>query len=464
MTNHGDDCYFYYYSTCTKGDDCPFRHCEAAMGNEIVCNLWQEGRCFRMVCKFRHMEIHKNRKEIPCYWENQPAGCQKAHCVFNHEKPRIIDGIFVPPSKGPMTEEPQQEEPVPPPAPLPAVANPQLRGVLKAETQETVPSPTHPPVVINPADDDEDEDDQFSEEGEDGKFGPDGTRLTSPRKLAGASIPTLNFGVSTLEEIRLRKALKASMKRAGYPVQSADAPHPKTNGATRENIHIHPVGLQAREDAKLEGQPSLKRSLAERLGRVVDDKEQTGPHLRNGFKPVKERLGLQADAPTRPVQTPETKSESSEAPQQIRIKTLEEIRQEKASKSENKKERVTASAPDTTTAKTTSTKAPKGAKRSIVVKDCSTVRMFSSDHAKKQEEDQQSPDKAPSPGKASQTSERSTVKAQGPPDPCVPGRSAPPGADLRVKTLEEIRREKAARLQAQQAKEAEGHKEPWGRH
>ena len=42
----------------------------------------------------------KNRKEIPCYWENQPAGCQKAHCVFNHEKPRIIDGIFVPPSKG----------------------------------------------------------------------------------------------------------------------------------------------------------------------------------------------------------------------------------------------------------------------------------------------------------------------------------------------------------------------------
>jgi len=28
--------------------------------------------------------------------------------------------------------------------------------------------------------------------------------------------------VSTLEEIRLRKALKASMKRAGYPIQSSD--------------------------------------------------------------------------------------------------------------------------------------------------------------------------------------------------------------------------------------------------
>ena len=85
--------------------------------------------------------------------------------------------------------------------------------MIKTETQEPVPSPTHPPVVINPADDDEDEDgeldfiskllfrpfsfppsgrgyisryqshvftfpDQYSEEGEDGKVG------LSPRKLS----------------------------------------------------------------------------------------------------------------------------------------------------------------------------------------------------------------------------------------------------------------------------------------
>lgn len=37
-------------------------------------------------------------------------------------------------------------------------ANPQLRCVVKPEAMEPVPSPTHPPVVINPADDDEDED------------------------------------------------------------------------------------------------------------------------------------------------------------------------------------------------------------------------------------------------------------------------------------------------------------------
>uniref|UniRef100_A0A3Q4I2Y3 C3H1-type domain-containing protein n=1 Tax=Neolamprologus brichardi TaxID=32507 RepID=A0A3Q4I2Y3_NEOBR len=99
MTSHGDDCYFFYYSTCSKGDSCPFRHCEAAMGSETTCSLWEEGRCFRAVCKFRHMEITKNRKEIPCYWEKQPAGCQKPHCAFYHEKPRCIEGVFVQPDK-----------------------------------------------------------------------------------------------------------------------------------------------------------------------------------------------------------------------------------------------------------------------------------------------------------------------------------------------------------------------------
>lgn len=56
------------------------------------------------------------------------------------------------------SEEPPHEEPAPPPAAAPPnAANPQLRGVIKTDTQEAVPSPTHPPVVINPADDDEDE-------------------------------------------------------------------------------------------------------------------------------------------------------------------------------------------------------------------------------------------------------------------------------------------------------------------
>ena len=68
----------------------------------------------------------------------------------------ILITLFI--VQGKMEEPPYEEPAPPPPAPLPTSVNPQLRGVIKAETQENVPSPTHPPVVINPADDDEDED------------------------------------------------------------------------------------------------------------------------------------------------------------------------------------------------------------------------------------------------------------------------------------------------------------------
>uniref|UniRef100_A0A4W5QQT3 Zinc-finger CCCH domain-containing protein n=1 Tax=Hucho hucho TaxID=62062 RepID=A0A4W5QQT3_9TELE len=151
------------------------------------------------------MEIKKNRKEMACYWENQLAGCQKPHCAFHHEKPRFIDGQYEPPNKSfALKEEPHEDPLTPVLAPIPV--NPQLHGVIKAETQENVPSPNHPPVVINPADDDEDEDggflcvctyaDQFSE-GEDSRYGSDGSRVVSPRKIAvdsNSGYPVLGQG------------------------------------------------------------------------------------------------------------------------------------------------------------------------------------------------------------------------------------------------------------------------------
>eukprot|EP00076_Gallus_gallus_P031408 XP_015157489.1 zinc finger CCCH domain-containing protein 11A-like isoform X1 [Gallus gallus] len=86
-------------SFCVQGDSCPFRHCEAALGSEQVCRLWVEGRCSSGNCKFRHMRIDKKRSEIPCYWEDQPGGCQKAHCAFLHLKERGGNGLAVPPSQ-----------------------------------------------------------------------------------------------------------------------------------------------------------------------------------------------------------------------------------------------------------------------------------------------------------------------------------------------------------------------------
>ncbi|GLV35399.1 hypothetical protein CBL_01451 [Carabus blaptoides fortunei] len=38
------------------------------------------------------MELRKNRKVIPCYWENQPGGCLKPHCPFQHKTPRDSAG------------------------------------------------------------------------------------------------------------------------------------------------------------------------------------------------------------------------------------------------------------------------------------------------------------------------------------------------------------------------------------
>nr|XP_033482484.1 zinc finger CCCH domain-containing protein 11A [Epinephelus lanceolatus]XP_033482485.1 zinc finger CCCH domain-containing protein 11A [Epinephelus lanceolatus]XP_033482486.1 zinc finger CCCH domain-containing protein 11A [Epinephelus lanceolatus]XP_033482487.1 zinc finger CCCH domain-containing protein 11A [Epinephelus lanceolatus]XP_033482488.1 zinc finger CCCH domain-containing protein 11A [Epinephelus lanceolatus]XP_033482489.1 zinc finger CCCH domain-containing protein 11A [Epinephelus len=467
MTNNGDDCYFFYYSTCTKGDSCPFRHCEAAMGSETVCNLWQEGRCFRAICKFRHMEITKKRKEIPCYWENQLAGCQKPHCAFFHERPRCIDGVFVPPDKSQSKneEQPHEEPAPPPPAPLPTAANPQLRSVIKTETQEPVPSPTHPPVVINPADDDEDEDDQFSEEGD---VGP------SPRKPK--SDDSLNFGVSTLEEIRLRKALKASMKRAGYPIHSPDT---STNGE-KENIQslFRPPLYEARDGPLVfeetarprgslaerlgrkipatdvisgEGFP-LRRGLAGRLGRVVGEDDPLMPPQK-ALKPIKDRLGLPRSFT--PTPSAETNMESKKAPEQIRIKTLEEIRQEKAAKSQHQSQKdvPTVVAPETNN----KTQITKAVKRAITIKEVSIdhVKTFSEIlHAKKKRQEEQ--EQKPSAKKAKHTVEKAPGKGES--DTAGPDPEASNIGEVKVKTLEEIRREKAAKIQAQQALKAENKK------
>jgi hypothetical protein len=35
---------------------------------------------------FRHMQMEKNRSQIPCFWEAQPTGCSKGNCPFMHVK------------------------------------------------------------------------------------------------------------------------------------------------------------------------------------------------------------------------------------------------------------------------------------------------------------------------------------------------------------------------------------------
>ncbi|XP_045153954.1 zinc finger CCCH domain-containing protein 11A isoform X2 [Echinops telfairi] len=287
MPNQGEDCYFFFYSTCTKGDSCPFRHCEAALGNETVCTLWQEGRCFRQVCRFRHMEIDKKRSEIPCYWENQPVGCQKLNCAFHHNRGRYVDGLFLPPSKTVLPTVPESTEEEVKACQLTVQQNklsvqsnpsPQLRSVMKVESSENVPSPTHPPVVINAADDDEDDDDQFSEEGEETKTPalqaapevPNGLRGAPSARKPGGGVKQgecLDFGIKTLEEIKSKK-MKEKSKKQGEGTSGVTSlvlqPQP-VPGPEKENVRtvVRTVTLSSKQGEE----PLVRLSLTERLGK-----------------------------------------------------------------------------------------------------------------------------------------------------------------------------------------------------
>ncbi|KAM3934425.1 zinc finger CCCH domain-containing protein 11A-like isoform 2-T3 [Leptodactylus fuscus] len=356
MSNQGDDCYFFFYSTCTKGDSCGFRHCEAALGNETICSLWQEGRCFRQICKFRHMEIDKKRSEIPCYWENQISGCQKANCAFHHAKGRFVDGSYFPPNKTLVKLEPcepdvQTSLPSPAPEKLSVAPTPQLRGVKKIEATENVPSPTHPPVVINAADDDEDDDDQFSEEGDEHAAqlsgSQHGTNLVSARKsLTPKKDLDLNYGIKTLEEIKSEKLKgqeEALYSSAAFPEKFHSSHNQIDNSVSvlrtvkfsskdsTVNLSLaQRLGKRKKSQAASEGEVLLpvKKTLLERLGTRITpltDNSKFQPKKVQTPRLLKDRLGLQ---PMQSIVNTETVADTGTG---FRIKTLQEIRQEKAS-------------------------------------------------------------------------------------------------------------------------------------
>ncbi|NXP13703.1 ZC11A protein, partial [Thinocorus orbignyianus] len=460
MSNQGDDCYFYFYSTCNKGDSCSFRHCEAALGNETVCTLWQEGRCFRNICRFRHMEIDKKRSEIPCYWENQPVGCQKSNCAFHHTKGRYVDGLFLPPSKTTLPSPPESAEDDGKMTQMSLQQNklsvqsnpsPQLRGVMKVENSENVPSPTHPPVVINAADDDEDDDDQLSEEGDETKTPVqqpatethNGLRIISTRKSNANTKPdeNLNFGIKTLEEIKLKK-LKEKTKKQGegpsgtfvHPLQSRTVPVPE-----KENVRtvVRTVTLSTKQGEE----PVIQLNLAERLG-----KRQTSvagksvlPLKRN----LAERLGKKIEILENADKAP--KREKAAKPSgEIHVKTLEEIRLERANQ-----RRGDPQAKAQTEGRCKPEDPSSGARPSPAVRIKTFSGVLAGKKHKLLEEEKQKPEEVPAKTKVESEPKKQSILA-----PSVPGRvqlAEPAGrakpAEVRIKTLEEIKQEKALRMQ-----------------
>ncbi|XP_036880167.2 uncharacterized protein C12orf50 homolog isoform X3 [Manis javanica] len=147
MAKVGNDCYFFFNSTCIKGSQCRFRHCEEALGSNTVCSLWRQRKCFEPHCKFRHMEMQQN--SISCFWETQPLGCLKITCMFYHSKPRNINGLFLPPSSS-IRPQKETQQGIPPPT--------QSQEPLKP--QRNISLPIHDPLVIKINFEEEEEDDE----------------------------------------------------------------------------------------------------------------------------------------------------------------------------------------------------------------------------------------------------------------------------------------------------------------
>ncbi|XP_048183886.1 zinc finger CCCH domain-containing protein 11A isoform X1 [Corvus hawaiiensis] len=481
MSNHGDDCYFFFYSTCNKGDSCAFRHCEAALGSETVCTLWQEGRCFRNVCRFRHMEIDKKRSEIACYWENQPGGCQKHNCAFHHTKGRYVDGLFLPPSKTTLPSPPEAAEDEVKMVQMQqnklsvqSNPSPQLRGVMKVENSENVPSPTHPPVVINAADDDEDDDDQLSEEGEETKTPVqppttethNGLRVISTRKSNSSAKQddNLNFGIKTLEEIKLKK-LKEKAKKQGEgpsgvavdPLQARSIPVPE-----KENVRtvLRTVTLSSKEGEDpviqlnlpdrlgkrktlMAGKTflPLRRNVADRLGRKAELQGNADKAPKRGtvqvLKSLKERLGL-------PSEQSSTETDKAAKPiEEIRVKTLEEIRLERANQRRGEP-------PAKIPGEGRKTEDPNpGARSSPAVRIKSLAGALAEKNHKRLGEEKEKPEEFSSKAKAEADPGKQNIPAPaavGRVQLAEPGRAKAAG-EVRIKTLEEIKREKALRMQ-----------------
>ncbi|XP_041629630.1 zinc finger CCCH domain-containing protein 11A isoform X2 [Vulpes lagopus] len=473
MPNQGEDCYFFFYSTCTKGDSCPFRHCEAALGNETVCTLWQEGRCFRQVCRFRHMEIDKKRSEIPCYWENQPMGCQKLNCAFHHNRGRYVDGLFLPPSKTVLPTVPESPEEEVKANQLTVQQNklsvqsnpsPQLRSVMKVESSENVPSPTHPPVVINAADDDEDDDDQFSEEGDETKtpiLQPppevhNGLRTASARK-PGVNLKQgecLNFGIKTLEEIKSKK-MKEKSKKQGEGSSGVSSlllqPQP-IPGPEKENVRtvVRTVTLSSKQGEE----PLVRLSLTERLGKRKFSGGDSDPPLKRSLA---QRLGKKVEA---------TETNTDKAPKkervtkvgEIHVKTLEEILLEKASQKRGELQpKLKTEGPSKVDDSTLGTRSPS----TIRIKTFSEV-LAEKKHRQQEAERQKSKKDVTCIKLKTDSDIKKTVVL--PPIATSKGQSEEPTGrtksmqDVHIKTLEEIKQEKA--LRGQQGTESSTSSQP----
>ncbi|EHB06843.1 Zinc finger CCCH domain-containing protein 11A, partial [Heterocephalus glaber] len=362
MSNRGEDCYFFFYSTCTKGNMCPFRHCKAALGNETVCPLWEEGRCFQPLCRYRHMRIDKKSSEISHYWENQPRGNQKLSCAFHRDRGPSVGDLFLPPSKTmvpsalPSPEEGIVDQLAAQLSKLSVQSGPSppLRSVpgVKGGSYQHFPCPKHPQVTINAADNDDDDDDNDNDNDDDDEDDYDeednGDQSSKEgNEIKTSSLPSTPEVQTALQVASPQKPTVSSQQEVSSGVSSLLRQPQLTPGPEKECVQtvVRTVVLSSKGEPSVklslsdrlgkrkfsadgDRDPPLKRSLAERLGKkieVPETKINKAPKKAQISKSLKERLGI----PTRPSNDEATKRGSKVG--KIHVKTLEEILLERAS-------------------------------------------------------------------------------------------------------------------------------------
>ncbi|XP_029791394.1 zinc finger CCCH domain-containing protein 11A isoform X2 [Suricata suricatta] len=354
--------------------------------------------------------------------------------------------------------------------------SPQLRSVMKVESSENVPSPTHPPVVINAADDDEDDDDQFSEEGDETKTpvlqppaeAHNGLRAASARKPGAGLKPgeCLNFGIKTLEEIKSKK-MKEKSKKQGEGSSGVSSlllePQP-IPGPEKENVRtvVRTVTLSSKQGEEPlvrlslterlgkrkfsvggDSDPPLKRSLAQRLGKKVEATETNtdkAPKKVHVSKSLKERLGMSSGPNS------EEATERVTKVGEIHVKTLEEILLEKASQKRGELQpKLKTEGPSKVDDSTVGTRSPP----TVRIKTFSEVLAEKKHRQQEAERQKNRKDvtgmKLKPDGEMKKTVVLPPLKVQSE----EPAARAKAMQEVRIKTLEEIKQEKALRGQQQ---------------
>ncbi|NXA78775.1 ZC11A protein, partial [Thryothorus ludovicianus] len=255
----------------------------------------------------------------------------------------------------------------------------------------------------------------------------------------------LNFGIKTLEEIKMKK-LKEKAKKQGEgpsgvavdPLQARSIPVPE-----KENVRtvLRTVTLSSKEGED----PVIQLNLPDRLGKR---KTLTGGKT---FLPLRrsvaDRLGRKAELQENSDRAPKRGTDKAAKPiEEIRVKTLEEIRLERANQRRGEP-------PAKIPGEGRRAEDPNlGAKPSPGARTKSLAGALAEKNHKRSGEEKEKPEESASRAKAEADARRQNIPA-----PAVPGRAqlAEPGrargaGEVRIKTLEEIKREKALRLQREE--------------